>query len=526
MPKDSHSARRQDAKLLVLLADLPHSEAVKRLAGDRGPDLADEARRVVEDFHQAARAHAEATGRSVRSAKDALLHERGLLPADAAFPILHADPVDWPELHGLHARCQRRTGDITQSLTGVLLPPVPGQPAHRLRAALTLPAGGRNSGDVVVLDARRWQFGPSGPQVDTAASRRVRCTAGRPVYTELTLPPDILLPLSVLRRRRLLPARTQAPVATLRAVSGLLSPLYAVADAVPIPAQTPQQARALQRARTCGTCDVTSDEPLRMARDGRRYCPAHVDAAAERVKRAEYARGRAVSTVWAREVLQDPATLMLALLHAENATVAVHAETVTGEIVFDHVLALAALPNSIDVFLGQVGLEELPPWATETTVQAVFERRLLTAVTEGADDAFVSVFNAATNSNRRRRFGVRSDWRDQVWRRHEIWQGTRLPEPGRFDIRALSEPEYLNAPARRLGGHRVVHDAVTVLAGMRDMLAEMAADTLTPAEIAHAERYLADEPRPGSLAFRRRSDRAKLPAGLMQVFGDKTTPSV
>jgi hypothetical protein len=42
--------------------------------------------------------------------------------------------------------------------------------------------------------------------------------------------------------------------------------------------------------------------------------------------------------------------------------------------------------------------------------------RLLTALTENADDAFVSMLNAACNSGLRR-FGVRSRWHDHVWRR-------------------------------------------------------------------------------------------------------------
>ncbi|MFG1642643.1 hypothetical protein ACGFMK_20320 [Amycolatopsis sp. NPDC049252] len=525
MPKDSHSARRQDAKLLGLLVDIPHSEAVKRLAGDRGPEPAGQARRVVEDFHQAARAHTAATGQSVRSAKDDLLRERGLLPADAAFPILHASTYDWSEMHGLHTRCERRTADVTQSLTGVLLPPVPGQPAHRLRAVLTAPVRGREPGDVVFLDARRWQFDSNVPQADASTPRRTRCTAGRPVYTELTLPADILLPLPALRRRRLIPARTQAPVATLRANSGRHSPLYAVADAVPIPAETPRQARALQRIRTCGTCDIASDEPFRMARDGQRYCETHFDAAVERVKRGGRARGRAVSAVWARDVLGDPATLMLALLGADNDKIILHAESLAGEVVFDHVLCLADVPDKTDVLLGQVRLDLLPPWVNDTAIQTVFGRRLLTAVTEGADSAFVSLLNAARDS-RQRHFSVRSEWRDQVWRRYEIWQGKRRPEPARFELRrAFFEPQYLDAPVGRRRGPQVEYDAATVLASMRAMLAEMAADDLTQAEIAHAERYLADEPRPGASPFDRRSDRAKLPASLMQVFGDKDVPS-
>jgi hypothetical protein len=525
MPKDSHSARRQDTKLLSLLADVPHSEAVKRLAGDRGPELANEAQRIVEDFHQAARAHAVATGQSVRSAKDCLLRERGLLPVDAAFPILHASTYDWSEMHGLHARCERRTADVTQSLTAVLLPPVPGQPAHRLRAVLTSPARGREPGDLVLLDARRWQFVPSVPQVGASTTRRMRCTAGRPVYTEPTLPPDILLPLPALRRRRLVPARTQAPVATLRPASGRPSPLYAVADAVPIPVETPQQARALERTRTCGTCGTVSDEPFRMARDGRRYCQSHFDAAAERVKRAEYARGRAVSAVWAREVLRDPAAMMLALLRADGDKVIVHGEDVAGEVLFDHVMSLADVPDKIDVLMGRVQLDQLPSWVNDAVIQGVFERRLLAAVTEGADTAFISLMNAAGN-NRRRRFSVTSEWSDQVLRRYEIWQGKRRPDLGRFEIRAFLEPEYLDPPTRRQRSEQLAqYDAVAVLASMRAKLVEMAEGDLTEAQVAHAVRYLADEPGPGSFPFDRRPDRAKMPGALMQVFGDKHAPS-
>lgn len=78
---------------------------------------------------------------------------------------------------------------------------------------------------------------------------------------------------------------------------------------------------------------------------------------------------------------------------------------------------------------------------------------------------------------------------------------------------------------RRRGDRLVEYDAATVLASMRDMLAEMAEDDLTQAEVAHAERYLADEPRPGSFPLDRRPDRARLAAGLMQVFGGKDAPS-
>lgn len=130
-------------------------------------------------------------------------------------------------------------------------------------------------------------------------------------------------------------------------------------------------------------------------------------------------------------MLRDPAIMMLVLLRTDRDKIIVRAENLTGEIIFDHVLSLADLPNSTDVLLGQVRLDQLPPWVNDTAIRTLFERRLLTAVTEGADDAFVSLLNAAGNS-RRRGFDVRSEWRDQMWRRYEIGQGKRQPEPRPF----------------------------------------------------------------------------------------------
>jgi hypothetical protein len=40
MPKDMKTARREDVKVLVLLAGIAHSEAMKRLDGARGPAAA------------------------------------------------------------------------------------------------------------------------------------------------------------------------------------------------------------------------------------------------------------------------------------------------------------------------------------------------------------------------------------------------------------------------------------------------------------------------------------------------------
>lgn len=143
MSKDSHSARCQDTKLLGLHADLTHSEAVKRLAGEPRPGTCRRGpahRRRLPPRRTCSRGD----NRPIRAVGQRQFPARARPPSvDAAVPILHDSTSDWSEMHGLYARCERRTADVTQSLTGVLLPPVQGQPAHRLRAVLTSPTRGR-----------------------------------------------------------------------------------------------------------------------------------------------------------------------------------------------------------------------------------------------------------------------------------------------------------------------------------------------------------------------------------------------
>ncbi|MFC3452705.1 hypothetical protein [Amycolatopsis speibonae] len=517
MPKDSHSARRQDAKLLSLLADVSYSEAVQRLDGARGAELADESRCLVEELHQAARARADVSGQSVRSAKSTLLCERGLLPADSAFPVLHADTYEWSELHGAHVKCERQLADVTRALTGVVLPPQAGQPEYRLRCVLTSPARGRQLGEVVTLDGRRWSFDLSPMQV--GAPRRARCSADRPVYTSLTLPTDILVPVSTLRRRRLIPARTQAPIATLRSLAGRTMPLYAATDAVPIPATTPQQAKAILRSRTCSTCGITSSEPFRIARDGRHYCTAHFDAAMKCVENAERARGRAVSTLWAQQVRRDPSAVLL-MLCTNDGSLTVRMEAIEGAVIINEVVPLADIPSQMDVLFDEVRPDQLPAWVGAAVDNGWLGRRLIAAVTRGADEKLVLLMNGFDRGRRRSSCG-RSDWQDQLYRRYGIWNGDVRPEPGRFEF---LEPEYLDSGIRRRKRTKEF-DPAGVIAEMRAMLAAMADETLTEAETDHAERYLAKERGPGRSPFDRRSDRAPLASGLMRVFGAKRATS-
>ncbi|VVJ22738.1 Uncharacterised protein [Amycolatopsis camponoti] len=88
------------------------------------------------------------------------------------------------------------------------------------------------------------------------------------------------------------------------------------------------------------------------------------------------------------------------------------------------------------------------------------------------------------------------------------------------------DPQYLSRQGRRRGAGVQEFGPAAVLAEIRTMLAEMAAEELSDAEAAHARRYLADEPQPRTFISERRPDRAKMPTALMQVFGEKDVPSI
>jgi hypothetical protein len=520
MPKNGHSARRQDAHDLALLADLTHSEAVKWLTGTADTGLVDEARRIIEEFRQAAVARATSTGQSVRLAKKSLLHERELLPADSDFPRVHPDDTPWSVLHGVHVRCERRTENATRSLSGVVLPARPGRPDYRLRIALTASARGREPGDVISVDMRFWSVDPSVDQLQDARSNRSRCSAGRPLYTEASLPGDILASVPALRRRRLLPARTQASIATLRAYSGRTTPLYAVADAVSVPAATARQAKSVQRSRTCCTCKATSEEPLQMARDGRYYCAVHLDPAVERVKNAEIARGRAVSAVWAQRILADPSTLLIVLLGKRDEDLKVRAEDVHGAVILDQRLAAADIADQAYDLSDAEAKRSLPAWVGEPAAQEVRARRRVLLVEGGADVRFAEALRAASGRLNISRYSLLPRHGDRLRYRHRIWSGQVEPPYSPTGLERTMGPEWVMSPfsSRRKSKDFRVPSAGAIVAEMRTMLHSMAKTQLNGAEAAHAERYLEDEFKAVN-RFAARHARALHAADLMRVFG-------
>ncbi|UJW32650.1 hypothetical protein L3Q67_02335 [Saccharothrix sp. AJ9571] len=514
MSTNDHSARRQDARHLALLADLSHREAVKRLADANETEPADETRRIIERFHQEARTRAAATGQSVRSAKESLLHERELLPADKDFPIVYDGDIAWSALYGVHVRCERHIENLTRALAGVVLPPLPGQPGYQMRIALTAPARGRAPGAVIATDLRRWTINPSPGQLLDTTSQWTRCLAGRPLYTEQSLPVGILATTRMLRRRRLIPARTQPPIATLRARSGRATPLYASADAVSIPATTLRQAKSIQRSRTCSTCSITSAEPFRSARDGRHYCDAHIEAAIDRVRLAELARARAVSTVWARQVRDDPESVLIALLGKRHKDLIVRIEDVHGAVLLDQRIAAADLPGDRDELSGTDASRRLPTWVSDPIVQNLLGRRRLLLVDAGADERFAKVLKAAGATLSFSRFSLMPRRGDELRYRYRIWLGEL--EPPHYMTRCIFGPEWVHPPFSR---QLTVPAADAVIAEMRTMLSTMAATQLTEDETTQAERYLLEESKLVDSSSSGRQARALHAADLMRIFG-------
>ena len=512
MPKDANSARRQDAQLLVLLADIPHSEAVQRLNGKRGRDVAEEAIRTVGEFWQAVKVRAEVMGASSGKAKAVLLKELELLPRNSAFPIVQEEDTSWFVMHGVYVRCERRLGRRAQYLAGVLLPPEATNSPYRLRIALTEPSRRRQLGDVVALDARRWSMTPSLGDV-SAGSTPTRCPADRPLYMGSELPGGILATQPELRLRRLIPAHGQAPIATHRTAPGRrASPLYAIADSVPIPPKSPQQARAILRSRTCATCNDSSATPFPGARDGRHYCAAHLDEAQARVVRAERARERAASVVWARTVMQDPATMLLVLRYHEQRELSVHIANIDGGIQTDYAIPSKDIPSQFDLFR-KSNLNEIPSWVLESATRILGCRTVL-AAENGAENAYQNLLSAAGIKLERRQ--LYSAPRDRLGYRYKSWNRDGCLDADFYSM--IKDSTDITFRHRQ----ELETDASAVIAKMRAMLMEMARTDLPADQAKHAEIYLQKKPRPthGRAAYYAESQNAVSPSNLMRFFGD------
>jgi hypothetical protein len=146
--------------------------------------------------------------------------------------------------------------------------------------------------------------------------RKTTCPQGRPLWRSDEIP-DTLATVTRLRlmRRRLAPG--QAPAATLlyqppAAVGPQYTPLYEIAATVQLPPLPPVQQARWVAARTCNRCGTLGQAPLPVLDDGRRRCSGCLEAEAcagwwqrQNVRRLQ-------GSAWAREVLADPAAVLVA----------------------------------------------------------------------------------------------------------------------------------------------------------------------------------------------------------------------
>jgi hypothetical protein len=169
-------------------------------------------------------------------------------------------------------------------------------------------------------------------------ARRTHCPAGRPLYRGGELPDHLATETMLGRQRRRL-AAGQLPVASLLYAGNKHAPLYEVRAAVPLPALSTKRAAAYEAARTCVRCGSREDRPLGLTDDGRRLCAA--DHRRERLAECgpSWLALRMEATAWARGILADPNTVILAA-HQEwlNHPLELRAITTAGMVLVDAVV--------------------------------------------------------------------------------------------------------------------------------------------------------------------------------------------
>lgn len=197
-------------------------------------------------------------------------------------------------------------------------------------------------------------------------TRRRTCPQGRPIYRSGEVP-DHLATVTMLRLTRRRPAPDQLPAATLLYHGNKYTELYEIAGTEQLPPLPPRRQAAWTAARTCARCADTSLAPWppRRGRRLRRLCPHCDQAEGIAAARPSWLRLRAAATAWARGVLADPDTVILAAYHHDRGggyPLHVRAETpLTGEVLVD-VVAQSHQPSIRRVLApGAVVVDELVP---------------------------------------------------------------------------------------------------------------------------------------------------------------------
>jgi len=282
--------------------------------------------------------------------------------------LIPSAPVDLMHLIGLRvqARSPRR------EYSGVVLPRGNSPRSWRLRLAL-------DDGRILPLDAS-WEIRPHDKLLRDSRNR-VRATTtrveGRPSYRYGDLPSRHLATRTMLRREhRAQPAPGQQPVAYYLAGQDWV-PLYAIADAVNLPALSPSRQAAWNAARTCAACGKRLGSPLEISPEPERArrCARCHRLAAEQQWIEAVRPVQAEMAAWAREVLADPATVIAAYEGTGGGCATHHVEDVNGNVLlharlrgFDDAELAAKYPQ----YAGTVSAREILP-----QIQALEGRRII-----------------------------------------------------------------------------------------------------------------------------------------------------
>ncbi|MGI5502339.1 hypothetical protein [Lentzea sp. CA-135723] len=474
MTKNGSSARRRSARILARVDGLRHPIALDKLNGQYGDAASQQATALVQIVEAAVRARRAAVGGSQSVALEKVLQGNTNELPDDLFSVLSEPAERWQLLSGVNVTLDRHSPDFSQYLTGVVLGFEWRESSPALRVVLTTPALGKPAGQVVTIEAQRWRITPSPTVIASTASRDTHCEAGRPLYSEAELAPHVLATLQTLNLMRLRPSLLQAPVASLRDSSNTPPALYAIADAEAIPT-APRNAAANARRRTCVTCGDTSATPFPATADGRRYCLEHIESARHRVENAGKARDRAVNVLWAREVVNDPETVLVAMVSPARHVLAVRIEDMSGKILLDNLIDDVPDPHWRRS-LSEPDLSKLPDWVFGPAALSLNGRRAIGTATDEASLYFLqlrSFIGRGTKS-----FNISGRKGDSLRYRHQVWAG-------KFDIQRVYE---VNEDFRSPGlGRRVAEPStIDILQKARASLSLMSSTTLTVAQEEYA----------------------------------------
>lgn len=194
---------------------------------------------------------------------------------------------------------------------GVVLPPRPGSRNRSLRLAIS-------ADRTIPFDPAQWTI----------------AILHNDEYSYGNLPLELLAARTALRiERHREPAPGQKPVALYK-LRRDVADLYAIVDTKPLPDLSPARAAARTARRTCSRCADQRPRPLPEHTDGNRYCSKCAPQVAfERWCRQSRAMQGQI-TVWARAVLADPATVLIAGDRSWDIR-HLRAETLAGTVIFD-----------------------------------------------------------------------------------------------------------------------------------------------------------------------------------------------